>query len=534
LRGVKNKKLRKVFIPPCGMLNYIQGNLRRNRDKMDKKSHIIIVSNRLPFVLKKTENGEIAVEKGAGGLVTAMAPVLKSRKGTWVGWPGYAQEADLDDDILPAIQSAASGYDVKPVMLNSYELKNYYEGFSNSIVWPLFHDSTDKCVFLPDYWKSYRKVNKKFASTVCQHANDSDFLWVHDYQLILVGDQLRKMNIRNQIGFFLHIPFPPVDTFARCPWRSELLSAMLEYDILGFQTIQDKRNFIGCLQKIIPHIGIDIKVEFDEPLTELRMGNNKVRIGAFPISIDYNEIVLEATDDKVNRRVREIRRNRPGNKILLGVDRLDYTKGIPEKLIAFQRFLTLFPKFQNKVHFIQVVVPSRREIKAYAGLRLRIEQLVGEINGIFGTNDWLPVQYMFRSLDKNELISLYRACEVAFIAPLKDGMNLVAKEYCACNIDEKGVLILSEFAGAAQQFYKDAILVNPHDVEGMTSAIYRALTMPLKQRIQRMCNLRQNVKKEDVFWWVDSIFNAAIEKSLSTLPQVDEYFPGKSVNELMS
>ena len=342
------------------------------------------------------------------------------------------------------------------------------------------------------------------------------------------------MRIRNQIGFFLHIPFPPVDTFARCPWRSELLSAMLEYDILGFQTIQDKRNFIGCLQKIISHIEVDVKVELDKTLTEVRMGNTKVRIGVFPISIDYNTIVQEAKTERVKRRAREICNNRLGSKILLGVDRLDYTKGIPEKLMAFQRFLTLFPKFHNQVHFIQLVVPSRRGIAAYAGLKLKIEQLVGEINGMFGTNDWLPVQYMFRTLDKNELIPLYRACEVAFIAPLKDGMNLVAKEYCACNIDEKGVLILSEFAGAAQQFYQNALLVNPHDIEGMTSSIYRALTMPLKQRTLRMSNLRQNVKKENVFWWVDSLFNAAIEKNLPTFPEIDEYFPGKPVRELMS
>jgi len=500
--------------------------------KNTKKSHIIIVSNRLPVILKLTEDGKTEVEKGAGGLITAMAPVLKNRNGTWIGWPGYVHEAGIDDNMLPAIQTATSGYRVKSVMLNSDELKNYYEGFSNSILWPLFHGFTDKCIFLPEYWVSYQDVNKKFALTVCQNADDPDFIWVHDYQLILVGAQLRKMHKRNRMGFFLHIPFPPIDTFIRCPWRFELLLAMLEYDIIGFHTILSKRNFIGCIKKIIQDARIDAKTAFDETVSELKFKNRVVRIGVFPISIDYNEFSLHAWDSNVYKRSKKIRNNAPGTKILLGVDRLDYTKGIPEKLKAFKLFLTRFPKFHKKIHFIQLVVPSRREITAYADLKLKIEQLVGEINGIFSTNDWLPVQYMFRNLGRNELIALYRACDIGFITPLKDGMNLVAKEYCACNINEKGVLILSEFAGAAQQFYQDAILVNPHDIEGTAKAIYRAFNMPLEEKNQRMRNLREKIKNKDVFWWVNSFLNAAIEKNLSSFPQLDEYFPDEPVSEL--
>ena len=502
--------------------------------KNTKKTHIIIVSNRLPVILKETEKGKIEVKKGAGGLVTAMAPVLKNRNGTWIGWPGNVQETDIDDNMLQAIQSAVSGYSVKPVMLNLDELKNYYEGFSNSIIWPLFHGFTDKCIFLPEYWKSYQAVNKKFALNIYKNANDQDFIWVHDYQLMLVGEQLRKKHIRNPIGFFLHIPFPPIDTFMRCPWRFELLSAMLECDLIGFHTIQNKRNFIRCVKKIIKDVQIDKKAESNESVSELKLGNRKVRIGVFPISIDYNEFFLHAWDSDVYKRSKEMRKNAPDTKILLGVDRLDYTKGILEKLKAFQMFLTRFPKFHKKTHLIQLVVPSRREITAYADLKYKIEQLVGEINGAFGTDDWLPVLYMFRSLDRNELISLYRACEIAFITPLKDGMNLVAKEYCACNIDEKGVLILSEFAGAAQQFHQDAILVNPHDIEGMARAIHWAFNMPLEEKNQRMRNLRENVKSKDVFWWVNTFLNAAIEKDLSSFPQVDEYFPDKPDIELGS
>lgn len=497
------------------------------------KKHIIIVSNRLPLIIKKTQEGEIEVGQGAGGLVTAMAPVLRNRNGTWIGWPGFVQEADTDDKMLPAIQSAISGYHVKPVMLSSDELKNYYEGFSNSILWPLFHGFAYKCLFLREYWLSYQAVNKKFAIIVGQNAGDRDFIWVHDYQLLLVGGFLRKQHKRNQMGFFLHIPFPPIETFVRCPWRFELLFAMLEYDILGFHTIQNKRNFITCVNKLIQQAKIDAKFTFDETVSELKIGSRVVRIGVFPISIDYNEFFLKAWDSRVHKRSRQIQNNAPGATILLGIDRLDYTKGIPEKLRAFKQFLTRFPKYHKRVQLIQLVVPSRREITAYADLKLKIEQLVGEINGLFGTDAWLPVQYMFRSLDRHELISLYRACEIGFITPLKDGMNLVAKEYCACNIDERGVLILSEFAGAAQQFYPDALLVNPHDIEGMARAIERALCMPLGEKKQRMRNLRENVQKKDVIWWLNSFLRAAIEKDLSSFPQADEYFPDEPVREFL-
>jgi trehalose 6-phosphate synthase/phosphatase len=490
-----------------------------------QKNNFIIVSNRLPVIVKRNEQGEIEVGKGSGGLVTAMEPVLRHRNGTWIGWPGSLQKADMDAKLLPAIQSAISGYCVKPVMLGSEELKNYYEGFSNSILWPLFHGFADKCIFLPEYWSSYQAVNKKFAQSVSQTADDRDFVWVHDYQLILVGADFRKLRRQNKMGFFLHIPFPPFEIFSRCPWRFELLWAMLQYDIIGFHTILNKRNFIGCINKLIQDAKIDAKKAFDEKVSELTLGNRIVRIGVFPISIDYNEFSLKAWDKEIGSRSRQIRDNVPGTKILLGVDRLDYTKGIPEKLKAFKRFLIRFPTYHKKVQFIQLMVPSRRGISAYADLKLKIEQLVGEINGEFSTNDWLPVQYMFRNLGRNELISLYRACQIAFITPLRDGMNLVAKEYCASNIDEQGVLILSEFAGAAQQFYQDAILVNPHDINGMARAIYKALNMPMEEKNQRMRNLRENVKNKDVVWWLNSFLNTAIEKNLSSFPQVDEYFP---------
>ncbi|MFT5698584.1 MAG: trehalose 6-phosphate synthase/phosphatase [Desulforhopalus sp.] len=517
----------------CGQ-SIAERHIEVDEMKNSEKSNIIIVSNRLPFVFKRSSDGNIDVSQGSGGLVTAMAPILENRGGTWIGWPGYIQESDDDVNLLTEIHTISSDYSIKPVMITADELMSYYEGFSNSIIWPLFHDSTDKCQFLPEYWKSYKDVNEKFASTISQHAQDTDFIWVHDYHLILVGACLRRKMIDNHIGFFLHIPFPPIDTFARCPWRFELLAAMLDYDILGFQTIQDKRNFIGCLKKTVQDVGIDVKDELDEALSELTFGNRRIRIGVFPISIDARDFAQRASGKTVEQLTKTNRKNIINNKVLLGVDRLDYTKGIPDKLRTFRFFLTLFPEFHKKVQFIQLVVPSRREITAYSDLKLKIEQLVGEINGKFGTNDWLPVQYMFRTLGRNELISLYRISEVAFVAPLKDGMNLIAKEYCASNVDENGVLILSEFAGAAQQFYQDALLVNPHDIEGTAAAIYRAFKMPLEERKRRMRNLRRNVHSQDVFWWLNSFLNAIHEMKISTFPKVDEYIPSNLPSEFMT
>lgn len=493
--------------------------------KSESKSRFIIVSNRLPLILRRTEQGKIIAEKGAGGLVTAMAPVLKNRKGIWVGWPGYVREQDTDGRMMAAIQSAVPGYQVKSVMLTEHELKNYYEGFSNSILWPLFHDFTDKCIFLPRYWESYKEVNRKFALTVFNHSRKHDFIWIHDYQLILVGEYLRKLQKQNRIGFFLHIPFPPIDTFEKCPWRLELLSAMLEYDLIGFHTIQSKRNFIGSIRKILKTVKVDTSLDMDEAVTEISYQHRTIRMGVFPISIDYNEFFLQSWSREVYTKSNKIRDRVWGKRIILGIDRLDYTKGLLEKLIAFKRFLSLYPEYHKRVHFIQVIIPSRREINAYADLKIKIEQLVGEINGMYSTGSWLPVRYMFRSVDRDMLLALYRAADIAFVTPLKDGMNLVAKEYCACNIAEKGVLILSEFAGAAQQFYQDAILVNPHDTERTARQIYRALEMPIEEKNQRMRNLRENIKNRDVFWWLNTFLNAAIEKDLSNFPQADEYFP---------
>ncbi|MCF8105193.1 MAG: trehalose-6-phosphate synthase [Desulfohalobiaceae bacterium] len=488
---------------------------------------LVIVSNRLPLVLKKDEAGEIKTEMGAGGLVTALAPVLKNRGGIWIGWPGYVQEEDIQAEPILTRESDRLGYALRPVQLTRQELDDYYEGFSNSVLWPLFHDFLGYCRFHQQYWDAYQRVNNRFAEVIAANIGQNDLVWVHDYHLLLVAAKLREKGARNRMAFFLHTPFPALDIFIRLPWRFKVLSSLLEFDLLGFHTVGDRRNFIGCLRKLVREVEIGQQAETEEGLCELRMNGRVIKLGVFPISIDYREFSDLAAAKDISERVKDIHENFPDKKNIFSVGRLDYTKGIPEGLRAFRKFLTLFPEMHRKVRFIQVVVPSREDIPAYAALKEEIERLVGEINGVFSQEDWMPVQYVYRHLDRRELVSFYRACEVALVTPLKDGMNLIAKEYCASNIKEDGVLILSEFAGAVNQLHEGALLVNPHDTESVASSMHQALFMDLAEKRRRMQGLRRCVQEQDIFWWVNYSLQAAIEKDLSSFPRIQEYYPAE-------
>jgi trehalose 6-phosphate synthase len=485
---------------------------------------LVVVSNRLPVVLSREETGW-AVEPGSGGLVTALAPVLQDRGGLWIGWPGTPMGPGLEEALEEA--SRVPGYSFVPVPLDEKEIGGYYRGFSNEVIWPLFHDLQTRCNFDPAYWECYKDVNHKFAEVTESHTGDDDFIWVHDYHLILMAEELRRLGSRARLGFFLHIPFPPLDIFLKLPWRSELLRAFLSFDLVGFQTLRDRRNFVQCLKTLVgdvaTHGGRGQVCEIDADT----MG---VRAGAFPISIDYQQFQREAASQEVAEAAWQIHENLPDRQIILGVDRMDYTKGIPERLKAFRRLLETHPEHRRKVTLVQVVVPSRRGIPEYEILKTEIEQLVGEINGLFTERSaWVPIHYIYRSLDHYELLGYYRASEVALLTPFKDGMNLVAKEYCACSLEENCVLILSEFAGAAAELQKGAVMVNPYDVVGVSDAMHRALMMSPDERHRRMHALRKTVKKHDIFWWVDSFLKASIERDLESFPVVADYVPGSAV-----
>lgn len=481
---------------------------------------LVVVSNRLPFILTRSA-GRWILRPGAGGLVSALAPVLRNRGGVWIGWPGLADnEVPALDDIL-ASATEDSGYTLKAVGLTVEEKEKFYQGFSNEIIWPLFHDLQSHCNFDPTYWRAYEEVNRKFADVIARNVIDGDFIWVHDYHLVNVAKELRLLGLKARTAFFLHIPFPPLDIFLKLPWRFQMMHALLEYDLIGFQTLRDRRNFIQCIRTLVP----DIQLTGKGQVISARMGEREVRLGAFAIGIDYNDFAKRAAADDVGDRVHSLHQDLRDRQIILGVDRLDYTKGICNRFEAFRNLLTRYPELHQRVTLIQVVVPSREDIPRYHHLKMEIERTVGEINGQFTQSGWVPIHYIFRSLSRLELLAYYRAASIALVTPLKDGMNLVAKEFCAANIEEEGVLILSEFAGAAAQLQKGALLVNPYNVEGVADAMYRAFTMNKTERHSRMRKLRRATREYDIFWWVDSFLRAAIAKDLSDFPLPEEYIP---------
>jgi len=488
--------------------------------KTNGGGRLVVVSNRLPIVVKCVDD-QWTFTSGSGGLVSALAPVLRNRGGIWIGWPGTVEPVSPDLDKLLHEATKHSGYTLKPVYLDAKDKEDFYFGFANEVIWPLFHDLQSHCNFTPRYWEAYNRVNRKFADVIMDNVLPGDFIWVHDYHLMSVGQELKLQGIAARIGFFLHIPFPPLDIFMKLPWRLPLLRALLEYDLLGFQTLRDRRNFVQCVRLIAP----DATVTGKGQVITIRIGARDVRLGTFPIGIDYQAFSRGSKAEPVIQMAKRLHEDLPGRQVLLGVDRLDYTKGICHRFEAFRNALQRFPELHHKITLIQVVVPSREDIPKYNDLKMEMERLVGEINGQFTQSGWVPIHYIFRSLSRTELLAYYRACEIALITPLKDGMNLVAKEFCAVSAEGGSVLILSEFAGAAAQLQKAALLVNPYDVEGVAEAIHRAVTMGLGERRARMHKLKRFVREFDIFWWVDAFLKAAIAKDLSNFPVPEEYVP---------
>jgi len=483
-------------------------------------TRLIIVSNRLPFVLTKDKD-EWSIKQGSGGLVTAMVPVLKNRGGIWVGWMGIIEDDNDDKDKVIAETTKGLGYDLVQVSLTKEDVDGFYYGYSNEIIWPLFHDFPSFCNFKPAYWHTYQSVNLKYAQQVFSVAKDGDFIWIQDYQLICVASELRKLGMTQNIGFFLHIPFPPLDLFLKLPQRFSILESLLSYNLIGFQTMRDKRNFMECLRLLMPHA----KIRGKKNLQTVEVDSKAVFVGAFPISIDYKDFVKRASLPQVISKSNQIHSDLPNRELILGIDRLDYSKGLTYRLKAFAYMLEKYPELIGQITFIQVVVPSREDIPGYHKLKEQIEMLVGEINGRFTRSGWVPVHYIYRSLTQTELISYYRASRIAFVTPLKDGMNLVAKEFCACSIDKNCALILSEFAGAAAELQNGAILVNPFDIEGMSDALYYAITMDALERKARMVKLRAKIRDHTIYDWIDGYLSALASKTLGDFPIVDDYMP---------
>ena len=465
------------------------------------KGRMINISNRLPVTIRKTATGT-RVEHSSGGLATAIESAWEGRSGVWIGWAGNSADQPAGDFLAKA--SRRRPYDLLGISLTEDEISKFYGGFANEIIWPLFHDMPTRCNFDPDYWEVYKAVNRKFAVRASQVAKAEDFIWVHDYHLMLVAKELRQMACTSKIGFFLHIPFPSPDIFEKLPWREPVLSALLDYDVIGFQTDRDRANFMACLSHQLPNL----KPVDGKRTHLLPVGERQVTVGTFPIGIDYAEFSTRAAKPEVKARAELVRHEFMENILVLGVDRLDYTKGIPERLKAFRILLRNYPELRRQITLAQVVVPSREDLPKYKDLRRDIELLVSQINGEFTERGWVPVHYMHRHLGRDELLAHYRAADVALITPLRDGMNLVAKEFCASQVDERGVLVISEFAGASHELRHGAILVNPNDLAGVAAAIHEAAIMPAEEKQTRMRLLRSLVKEHNVHRWARAFLEA--------------------------
>jgi trehalose 6-phosphate synthase len=467
----------------------------------------VVVANRLPVDLERLPDGTTAWKRSPGGLVTALEPLLRRQRGAWVGWPGVVDDAmDVADE--PIVQDELQ---LHPVRLSADDVAQYYEGFSNATLWPLYHDVIVKPIYHREWWERYVDVNRRFAEAASRVAAKGGTVWVQDYQLQLVPKMLRTLRPDLTIGFFLHIPFPPVELFMQLPWRTEIIEGLLGADVVGFHLAGGAQNFLFLSRRLVGANTSRGAVGVRSRLGEVELASRTVRVGAFPISIDSGALDHAARDRNVRRRAREIR-SELGNprKVLLGVDRLDYTKGIDVRLKAFSELLAEGRVKRDDTVLVQLATPSRERVERYQLLRNDIERQVGHINGEYAEVGHPVVHYLHRPVPREELVAFFVAGDVMLVTPLRDGMNLVAKEYVACRSDLGGALVLSEFTGAAAEL-RQAYLVNPHDLEGVKDAIEAALNQPVEEGRRRMRALRRQVLAHDVDRWARSFLDALAE-----------------------
>jgi trehalose 6-phosphate synthase/phosphatase len=471
---------------------------------------LVIVSNRLPVTVKTDDQGAVTLESSPGGLATGLRGAHERWSGVWIGWPGDTSTLTPAQQV--DVQSQFDRQHIVPVHLTAEEVHRFYEGFSNGVVWPLFHYLLDRVPLDANDWASYEDANRRFADAVASVYRPGDMVWVHDYQLMLVPSMLRERVPRARIGFFLHIPFPSFEAFRILPWRQQLLEGLLGADLIGFHTSAYVRYCLTSIRHIL---------DLEPDGQHVSFGGRTVKLAAFPMGIDVPRFEEMAGSDQVKRDMTALRKQANGRRLLLGVDRLDYTKGIPRRLLAFERLLKKHPEWRDKIRFVQVAVPSRLGAEAYKAYGREVNELVGRINGAAGTVTDVPVHYINRGISAEELSGLYRAADVMLVTPLRDGMNLVAKEFVASRLDDDGVLVLSEFAGAADEL-GEALVVNPYDIDTVADTIARALTMSGTERQARMRALRRRVKTNSVQTWtshfLDELDRISSEVSADTLP----------------
>jgi len=464
-------------------------------------NRILFVSNRLPISIQRRK-GRLQLQNSVGGLATGLSSFYDTYDSLWIGWPGVTSRGNRSEE--EQIREKLAAADCRPVFLSSDEVRYHYHGFSNRTIWPLFHYFTQYAVYDDGFWKAYQRVNRHFYEATIRIAEPGDTIWIHDYHLMLLPQLVRQELPEAKIGFFLHIPFPSSEIFRLLPWRKEILEGLLGADLIGFHTYGYVRHFINSARYLLGH---------EHSMGQLVVGDRVVKIDAFPMGIDYERFSEGACDLAVQREARDIREKAGDRTLIFSIDRLDYTKGILQRLQAFDRFLTSNPEYRERVHLMLAVTPSRTKVEHYSALKRRIDEHIGEINGKHGTVGWVPVWYSYRTLPFNSLLAWYSAADIALITPLRDGMNLVAKEFVASKCNAKGVLVLSEVAGAAEEL-SEAIVVNPNDQGDIVAALREALSMPEQEQITRNRTMQARLKRHNVVKWAEE-FIAELDVSKS-------------------
>lgn len=453
---------------------------------------MLLVSNRLPVTLVH-RRGETEFVPSAGGLAVALEAFYRERGARWVGWPG-----DVRPNERPRItRRLRSKYRCEPVFLSEHLARRYYAGFSNRTLWPLFHSFTTYARYDPEDWEGYCRANEIFADTVAAVAKRDETIWVHDYHLLILPKYLRERLPEAKIGFFLHIPFPPYDSLRPLPWHRDIVAAMLEADLIGFHTFDYAHAFLRTVRRLLG---------YDNTIGQIAVGHRVVQAEVFPMGIDFPRIAAARDSDPVKNRIERFREGMGASKLVFSISRLDYTKGIPQQLQAVEVFLEGNPDWRGRFQYLLVVVPSREFVDRYAEEKQEVDRLVGRINGRYGTFNWLPIRYVNRYLDFEELVALYASADVALVTPLRDGMNLVAKEYLAAKPDLRGALILSEMAGASRELL-EAIVVNPNNPAEIAKGLRRALEETPEEQAPRNRAMRARLEAYDTRRWGDDFLN---------------------------
>jgi len=458
---------------------------------------LLIVSNRLPITIEKRK-GSLHFRHSVGGLATGLGSFYKSYDSTWIGWCGISSDKVDGKEKRDVETSLMTDFGCFPVFLSKRDIEMHYHGFCNKTIWPLFHHFTQYTVYDKGLWKSYKRVNNLFCNAVMEIAKPDDVIWIHDYHLMLLPKLLRENLPDATIGFFLHIPFPSFEIFRLLPWRKEILDGLFGGDLIGFHTYEYVRHFIDSARRLLG---------YEHTSGQITAGNRTIKVDAFPMGIDYERFSSAGKNPEVQKEINRIHKKLGERKIILSIDRLDYTKGVLQRLEAFDFFLEKNPEYKEKVILILVAAPSRTKVEHYKLLKKQVDELIGKINGKYGTIDWMPVWYLYHSLPFHKLIPLYNVADIALVTPLRDGMNLIAKEFISSKTDGKGVLILSEMAGAAEEL-GEAIIVNPNNKEEIAEALKEALAMSGEEQVERNRLMQNRIQRYNVVRWAGDFMDS--------------------------